>query len=263
MNKLQHVMTQLDEVQRTGVCIVCGPVRTYLKGDGWICRRLPPRINKRHGPSKGSGVGAKLAHQLMGIDEQQRAATCALCGPVRIYEAKGTRARVGQKWTCGRRPAERKVGGTPTNHQVSGIDEVTKTGTCSVCGPIKLVWRPYKRGGGTWGCFRTRFSIESYTAYKWNEDFKPAICPYCQTHHRWDRNQGIQCRERLVVEQDSRCAICACVFSETNKPRVDHDHATGATRGVLCRNCNVALGLFKDDVTRVQAALDYLKRGRA
>lgn len=51
------------------------------------------------------------------------------------------------------------------------------------------------------------------------------------------------------------CDICG----STKKLCVDHDHVFGHTRGVLCYNCNVALGHFKDDITILEAAIKYLK----
>jgi hypothetical protein len=40
---------------------------------------------------------------------------------------------------------------------------------------------------------------------------------------------------------------------------VDHCHKTQRVRGLLCRRCNAAIGLLSDDISRVEAALNYLK----
>jgi hypothetical protein len=55
-----------------------------------------------------------------------------------------------------------------------------------------------------------------------------------------------------------RCPLCELPFRET--PCIDHDHTTGRVRGLLCRTCNRALGLFNDDPARLRAAADYLDR---
>lgn len=52
------------------------------------------------------------------------------------------------------------------------------------------------------------------------------------------------------------CAICNSV----NQLVGDHDHATGAARGILCRNCNLALGNMMDDPARLRAAAEYLEK---
>lgn len=44
-----------------------------------------------------------------------------------------------------------------------------------------------------------------------------------------------------------------------NHLSVDHDHSTGAVRGILCNACNRALGTFGDTVEGLERALGYLK----
>lgn len=65
----------------------------------------------------------------------------------------------------------------------------------------------------------------------------------------------------LLDQQGNRCAIC-----RTDAPggkggwHVDHDHATGRVRGLLCHSCNIMLGHANDDPARLQSALEYLTR---
>lgn len=58
--------------------------------------------------------------------------------------------------------------------------------------------------------------------------------------------------------QKGLCAICQYPMK---KPNVDHQHAgecAGLVRGLLCAACNRALGRFRDDLGRLQAAVAYL-----
>jgi hypothetical protein len=61
--------------------------------------------------------------------------------------------------------------------------------------------------------------------------------------------------DRLVEEQDGVCAICRRAAPQ----HVDHSHATGAVRGILCFNCNGGLGQFRDSVEALCAAATYLE----
>ena len=62
----------------------------------------------------------------------------------------------------------------------------------------------------------------------------------------------------LLVSQGGVCAICG---SPPNGMAlaVDHNHETGEVRGLLCSNCNVAIGLMKDDPDLLQKAIDYVR----
>lgn len=75
---------------------------------------------------------------------------------------------------------------------------------------------------------------------------------------------GVAQYEQLLEAQGGVCAIChkpeETLFH--GKPRrlaVDHDHATNRVRGLLCHNCNRAIGLMRDDSERLAQAAVYLK----
>lgn len=76
--------------------------------------------------------------------------------------------------------------------------------------------------------------------------------------------------DRMLAEQNGVCAICkqpeTTVDPRSKRPYVrlpvDHDHATGRVRGLLCHRCNRAIGLLKDDIDLLKAAAAYLERNR-
>lgn len=63
----------------------------------------------------------------------------------------------------------------------------------------------------------------------------------------------------LLEVQNNQCAICGESESESEQLHVDHDHASGLVRGMLCRGCNLGLGNFKDDPIRLAVAIAYLQ----
>lgn len=67
--------------------------------------------------------------------------------------------------------------------------------------------------------------------------------------------------ERKLAEQGGGCAICES--KETRGKHsfsVDHCHKTGNVRGLLCNNCNRAIGLLSDDLSIVYSAAHYLEK---
>lgn len=62
----------------------------------------------------------------------------------------------------------------------------------------------------------------------------------------------------LCESQDWQCAICFKDFD--GKEHVDHSHATGRVRGILCLACNTAIGKLKENVDVMQRAIDFVSR---
>lgn len=71
---------------------------------------------------------------------------------------------------------------------------------------------------------------------------------------------SVEYLQALITEHDGRCAICAGPCVSGRQLAVDHNHQTGQVRGLLCGNCNRAIGLLKDSRAVAQAAADYLRR---
>jgi hypothetical protein len=72
--------------------------------------------------------------------------------------------------------------------------------------------------------------------------------------------------DRMLAEQGGMCFVCKRpenhpnTHSKTGEIRllsVDHDHATGDARKLLCSSCNVALGRMEEDPERIRALAEY------
>jgi hypothetical protein len=73
----------------------------------------------------------------------------------------------------------------------------------------------------------------------------------------------------MYDSQGGKCAICgkeetvmntAVINKAPKKLSVDHDHKSGQVRGLLCSNCNAAIGYLDDNISALEKAIEYLKR---
>lgn len=147
---------------------------------------------------------------------------------------------------------------------------------------------------------KTCLLLRPITQFTKNRAMKDNLCADCKTcahikYHKWananleklsqyardfrTRNPGYDKRTRskrsymyditqeeldiLLTEQKGMCAICGGPPNQGKSMlSIDHDHKTKKVRGLLCNNCNVALGFFNDDSTLLHKAADYLDRSR-
>lgn len=78
---------------------------------------------------------------------------------------------------------------------------------------------------------------------------------------RIKRTYGITAEEYEAIKehQGGVCAICNRANGKTRRLSVDHDHKTGAIRGILCRPCNNILGQLRDDAVAALRVVWYLQ----
>ena len=117
--------------------------------------------------------------------------------------------------------------------------------------------------------------------------FKPKSCKWCKEEFKPSSPSELYCSDEckdlgltnaylkrtynitahdyneMFREQKGLCKICnseGFVMAKHHKMKlvVDHCHTTGEVRGLLCHNCNRALGLFQDSVPNLQASIAYL-----
>lgn len=124
------------------------------------------------------------------------------------------------------------------------------TKTCTICGEEK--------------------GLEEFHAMKSGKYGKHSQCKKCSNAKRSQRTKDARPSrygitwddyDRMLEEQDGRCAIC--LKSDPGMGRgvwsIDHDHETGRVRGLLCGYCNTALGKFEDNIANLTRAQAYLE----
>lgn len=148
-------------------------------------------------------------------------------------------------------------------------DHADGTKTCSRCGKRKQVddFQVIKNRRGDETRTATCKTCRSSNARRWNKANPDRHAANLRNYSRTERARrqrkatqyGIQWWELAALEaaQQGICAICG--DSPQDGLAIDHNHTTGAVRGLLCTLCNVGLGHFRDDPRRLIRAALYLK----
>jgi Recombination endonuclease VII len=144
-------------------------------------------------------------------------------------------------------------------HSVSNVDAEARLADCAICGPQVPIRVETRKGTSGIRC-RTP-DKEAKRQAKAEGRSKSNSRPYTP-ELGWGKRLRDKYKispadyERMAAEQAGRCAICRKV---PERLFVDHDHQTGRVRGLLCRDCNFALGWLRDDADTAIAAAGYLK----
>jgi hypothetical protein len=101
---------------------------------------------------------------------------------------------------------------------------------------------------------------------KWNASRRSRKRPKDQNKKANARNSHIRTKyglepeqfDEMLEAQDFECAICTTDTPTKIGWCVDHNHSTGAVRGILCNHCNVMLGNARDNPAILLAGAQYL-----
>lgn len=126
-------------------------------------------------------------------------------------------------------------------HVILSVNDTNATIECRACGPDTEYWIQITKKGPRLRCAngkreqRRKRTLGNGIIFTEAEKFE------------------------YLKRQGGKCAICLKEIDM--KAYVDHDHATGRVRGLLCGLCNSAIGMLKDDPARIRRAADYVEKG--
>lgn len=101
--------------------------------------------------------------------------------------------------------------------------------------------------------------IKEYNKNYGKENYLNLIPNFRNRHYK--KRYGITLEDYNIIfsTQEGKCAICNVHQSDLGKAlAVDHCHTTNAVRGLLCSDCNLGLGKFKDSIQLLTNAKNYL-----
>lgn len=148
-------------------------------------------------------------------------------------------------------------------HSITNTDKQSLMGDCFACGTrVPVYYKPEYRGRKEY--FLCKPSKQAYSAAKHKSEYRPK--EEVTKRRRLLFNITDIGWESLFTSQGNKCAICPRAEPIGRGWAIDHDHdccpgrksCGKCIRGILCQNCNTAIGLMNDDKERMLRAIEYL-----
>jgi hypothetical protein len=128
--------------------------------------------------------------------------------------------------------------------------------TCKVCGVEKNISDFYTGRKDCKDC-------KNAAARQWRKDNPENVARHLvrMRERTKERRYGITQEQfnQMLLDQNSKCKICSNDFKSSKDTHIDHCHNTNKVRGLLCNNCNMALGQFNDNTDNMDNAIRYLQ----
>lgn len=192
-------------------------------------------------------------HKLTQVNLEAKTAVCVSCGPTLIWTDPKNKRRprclarrelgIMYRRAKGERIREAARQITPRKFcRVVKVDRESLTGVCAKCGPVEVKPRQF---GKYFTCI---------TSWKTSRSLQ---CT--SSGHGLTRAEVSNFIHRIGVCQNQGCGkLLNGPGNRHDQGHVDHDHASGAIRGVLCSLCNHALGMVGDNAGVLIGLVDYL-----
>lgn len=147
------------------------------------------------------------------------------------------------------------IGSTECKH-CGSYEKYVSTSSCAPC--LKKKGLEKLNNKELMSPYRTK-EKQKIKTQEWREK-NPSKLKSQYLRHSITRNGYNITEEKYYEKLSEQNGVCAICNKECEKGRlsIDHDHIGGNVRGLLCRNCNLGLGNFKDSVDFLENAVLYL-----
>ena len=142
-----------------------------------------------------------------------------------------------------------------------------KTKVCSGCGYALSLDHFYPNSRAKYGVASRCKPCANLSGKKWKEANPEKVREINRrankkSHRKTKYGLTPEDFSEMLIKCASACTICRIPFQTPTDAHVDHDHVTGKIRNLLCRKCNLALGLLGDDLELlIRAALYLIQNG--
>jgi hypothetical protein len=136
--------------------------------------------------------------------------------------------------------------------------------SCNKCGIVKPISDYYVRKKGSKGqnlyhgqckkCLNA-FNLKKYYGATEEQVLKRKE-NNLRTHLNRKYGLTLENFSAMILKQNNKCKICS--FDMKDDPQVDHNHITSNVRGLLCRSCNMSLGLLKENTETLYKMISYI-----
>lgn len=200
---------------------------------------------------------------------------CTKCGQMKplVEFSAAPRGKHGRKASCKTCDAARHAALHPPKPRTGGPRRAPFTGdeekVCRRCGEVKRL-RNFSLARRAEGSRNAVYRSDckaccSESTKRWFRDNPEKV--HANKLRNGVRKYGLTADQfaELLESQGNACAICRATANtvragRTMRMSVDHCHDTGRVRGLLCNNCNRALGLFSDNPNVLRQAIRYLQK---